>query len=111
GAYLLVLLLFGTVRASPANIRWLIRGLALGASIVCVAGLMTRLMPNVWPTAPDVSNQRLSFPVTYWNTLGLLAALGIVLCFHLACSLSEKPFVRVLAAGVLPLLAATCSSP
>jgi O-Antigen ligase len=106
-AYLLVLLLFGTVRASSANIRWLVRGLALGVAVVCVAGLMTRLMPNVWHTAPEVSNQRLSFPVTYWNTLGLLAALGLVLCFHLTCSLSERPFVRVLAAGVLPLLAAT----
>ncbi len=105
--YLLVLLLFGTVRASEANLRWLVRGLALGASIVCVAGLLTRVMPNVWHTAPDVSNQRLSFPVTYWNTLGLLAALGMVLAFHLTCSLREARLVRVLAAGVAPLLAAT----
>jgi O-antigen ligase len=105
--YLLVLLLFGTVRASAENIRWLIRGLALGASIVCVAGLITRVLPNVWHTAPDVSNQRLSYPVTYWNTLGLLATLGIVLAFHLTCSLAERRFVRVLAAAVLPLLAAT----
>lgn len=105
--YLLVLLLFGTVQATAANIGWLIRGLALGISIVCVAGLVTRVLPNVWHTAPDVSNQRLSFPVTYWNTLGLLAALGIVLAFHLTCSLVEHRFVRVLAAGVLPLLAAT----
>jgi hypothetical protein len=105
--YLLVLLLFGTVRANAANIRWLIRGLVLGASIVCVAGLITRVLPNVWHTTLDVSNQRLSYPVTYWNTLGLLATLGIVLAFHLTCSLSERRQVRVLAAAVLPLLAAT----
>jgi hypothetical protein len=105
--YLLVLLLFGTVLASPANIRLLIRGLVLGASIVCVVGLVTRVLPNVWPTEPGVSNQRLSFPVTYWNTLGLLAALGGVLAFHLTCSLGERRVVRVLAAAVLPLLAAT----
>jgi hypothetical protein len=105
--YLLVLVLFGAVRASAANIRWLIRGLVLGASIVCVAGLITRVLPNVWHTAPDVSNERLSYPVTYWNTLGLLATLGMVLAFHLTCSLAERRFVRVLAAGVLPLLAAT----
>ncbi|MFZ1155508.1 MAG: O-antigen ligase family protein [Solirubrobacteraceae bacterium] len=105
--YLLVLVLFGSVRASASNIRWLIRGLALGASIVCLAGLITRVLPNVWHTAPDVSNQRLSYPVTYWNTLGLLATLGIVLAFHLTCSLAERRFVRVLAAAVLPLLAAT----
>ncbi len=61
----------------------------------------------MWHTAPGVSNERLSYPVTYWNTLGLLAALGIVLAFHLSCSLSERRVVRVLAAGVLPLLAVT----
>jgi O-antigen ligase len=105
--YLLVFVLFGTVQASTDNLRWLMRGLLLGVSIVCVSGLMTRLLPSVWHTAPDVSNERLSYPVTYWNTLGLLAALGIVLAFHLSCSLSERRVVRVLAAGVLPLLAAT----
>jgi O-antigen ligase len=105
--YLLVLLLLGSVRATTENLRWLVRGLLLGASVVCLAGLTSRVLPNVWPTAPDVSNQRLSYPVTYWNTLGLLAALGIVLAFHLSCTLSERRPVRVLAAGVLPLLAAT----
>ncbi len=105
--YLLVLVLFGTVQASTENMRWLVRGLVLGVSIVCVSGLVTRLLPNVWHTAPGVSNERLSYPVTYWNTLGLLASLGIVLAFHLSCSLSERRVVRVLAAGVLPLLALT----
>jgi O-antigen ligase len=105
--YLLVLVLFATVRASASNLRWLIRGLAVGASIVCLAGLISRLAPDVWHTAPDVSNQRLSYPVTYWNALGLLAALGIVFTLHLTCTLGERRLVRVLAAGMLPLLAAT----
>jgi hypothetical protein len=105
--YLLVLLLLGSVRATTENLRWLVRGLLLGAAVVCLAGLTSRVLPNVWPTAPDVSNQRLSYPVTYWNTLGLLAALGIVLAFHLSCTLSERRPVRILAAGALPLLAAT----
>lgn len=105
--YLLVLVLFGTVQASTDNMRWLVRGLVLGVSIVCVSGLVTRLLPNVWHIAPGVSNERLSYPVTYWNTLGLLASFGIVLAFHLSCSLSERRAVRVLAAGVLPLLALT----
>jgi hypothetical protein len=105
--YLLVLVLFGTVRASEANMRWLIRGIVIGVSVVCVAGLLTRVLPNVWPTSPDVSNERLSYPVTYWNTLGLLATLGIVLAFHLTCDPGERRSVRVLAAAVLPLLAVT----
>jgi len=105
--YLLILLLLGSVRPSTQSLRWLVRGLLLGASIVCLAGLISRVLPNVWHTAPDVANQRLSYPVTYWNTLGLLAALGIVLAFHLTCTLNERRLVGILAAAVLPLLAAT----
>jgi O-Antigen ligase len=105
--YLLVLVLLGSVRPSTQSLRWFLRGLLIGISVVCLAGLTSRVLPDVWHTAPGVSNQRLSYPVTYWNTLGLLAALGIVLAFHLACTLQERRLVRVLAAGVLPLLAAT----
>jgi O-Antigen ligase len=105
--YLLIILLLGSVRPNTQNLRWFVRGLLLGVSIVCLAGLISRVLPNLWPTAPDVSNQRLSFPVTYWNTLGLLAALGIVLAFHLTCSLHEPRLIRIAATAVLPLLAAT----
>jgi O-Antigen ligase len=105
--YLLILLLFGTVRASTQDLRWLVRGLVIGASVVCLAGLISRVLPDVWHTAPDVSNERLSYPVTYWNALGVLAALGIVLALHLTCSLSERRLVRILAATIVPLLTAT----
>jgi hypothetical protein len=105
--YLLVLVLYGSVSATHSHIRKLLWGLVLGCSIVCVAGLVTRVLPDVWRTAPDVANERLSYPVTYWNALGLLASLGIVLAFHLTCSAHERRVVRAAAAGVLPLLAAT----
>lgn len=105
--YLLILVVFGTVRATLQDLRWLIRGLVVGASIVCLAGLISRVAPDVWHTAPNVANERLSYPVTYWNALGMLATLAMVLAFHLTCSLSERRLVRVLAAAVLPLLAAT----
>ena len=66
---------------------------------MCLAGLTSRVLPNVWHTAPAVANQRLSYPVTYWNTLGLLAALGIVLAFHITCSLRERRPARIVAAA------------
>jgi hypothetical protein len=105
--YLLVLIVFGTIHASASNMRWLIRGLAVGASVVCLAGLISRVAPDVWHTAPNVANERLSYPVTYWNALGLLATLGILFTLQLTCSLGERRLVRVLAAGALPLLAVT----
>lgn len=105
--YLLALTLFGLLRADADALRWLIRGLLLGVSVVCLAGLTSRVAPDVWHTAPGVANERLSYPVTYWNALGLLAALGIVLAAHTTCSLGERPAVRALAAAALPLLGAT----
>jgi len=105
--YLLILVLFGSVRARGEDLRRLIWGLLVGASIVCLAGLTSRLLPNLWHTAPAVSNERLSYPVTYWNTLGLLAALGIVLAFGITCSLRERRPARIAAAALTPLLAAT----
>jgi O-antigen ligase len=105
--YLLILLVFGTVRPTLQGLRWLIRGIVVGASIVCLVGLISRVAPDVWHTAPNVANERLSYPVTYWNALGMLATLAMVLAFHLTCSLSERRLVRVLAAAALPLLAVT----
>lgn len=105
--YLLTLVLFATIRPSGRELRLFVRGLLGGVAIVCLAGLISRVLPNVWHTAPNVANQRLSYPVTYWNTLGLLAAVGIVLAFHLTCSLHERRAVRSLAAALVPLLAAT----
>jgi O-antigen ligase len=105
--YLLILILYGTVRPSRDNLRWLIRGLVIGATVVCVAGLISRVLPDLWHTPPDVANQRLSFPVTYWNALGLLAAVGVLLAFHMTSDLGESRAARVLAAPVIPVLAAT----
>ncbi len=98
-------MVFGAVRTSARDLRWLIRGLVIGSSIVCLAGLANRVLPNVVHTTTAVAEERLSYPVTYWNAFGLLAALGIVLAFHLTSTLTEHRLVQVLAAALLPLLA------
>jgi O-antigen ligase len=105
--YLLALLLFGSIARSRTNMRLIVQGLAFGIAIVSIIALTTRVLPDVWPVDPNFANNRLSYPLTYWNSLGLLAAVGVILCFHLACNRRDPPVVRVLGASVVPLLA-TC---
>ncbi len=105
--YVLTLGFFATLASDPRRVGWGIRGLAGAAAIICISGLITRVAPDLWPIAANVHDDRLSFPVTYWNALGLLAALGIVACAHLTTSEREHRVVRVLAAAAVPLLAAT----
>lgn len=104
--YLLAFVAFGAGRRRPQHLRLLLRGLAAGAVVVCVCALITRLLPDVWRVATPLQPERLSYPVTYWNALGLLAGLGFVFCFGLTADAREHPAVRVLAAAALPLLAA-----
>jgi O-antigen ligase len=105
--YLLTMLVFGSIPRTRPRLRWMLRGFATAAVVVCGAGLITRTLPHVWPTTPTIVNNRLSFPITYWNVLGLLAALGIVLCVHLSSDLREPRVSRVLGAGAVPILAST----
>jgi hypothetical protein len=105
--YVLAVLLFGSLAMTRERLSWMLRGLALAAIVVCTAGLITRLLPEVWPIAPNIGPTRLSYPVTYWNTLGLIGALGTILCLHLTCSEREPRWVRVAAAPAIPLLAST----
>lgn len=105
--YLLALLATATLPRTSATARWLALGLLAGAAAVCLGGLATRILPDVFPTAGDVLDQRLSYPVSYWNGLGLLAAVAIVLATHAACAAREHVAVRVAGAALLPALAAT----
>ena len=105
--YMLMLALIATLPRTAQTARTVLLGIAAGATFVCLGGLVTRVLPDVFPIAPNVLDQRLSYPVTYWNGLGLLAAIAIVLATHLACSAKEHPAARTIGAAVVPLLAAT----
>lgn len=105
--YLLVMVLFGSIAHSPDRLRWMLRALALAIVAICTTGLITRLLPHVWPTTPAMATDRLSFPLTYWNALGLLGAFGIVLCLHFSSDSRESSPVRVLAAAAIPVVATT----
>lgn len=105
--YLLVLLLFASLSRTENGARWLVRGLVAGIVVVCACALITRTLPGLWPTEPTIANDRLSYPLTYWNALGLLGTIGIILAFGLTSDLRESVLSRVVAAGALPVLAAT----
>ncbi len=105
--YLLVLVLFACVPCSGARFRWMLRGLLVGCTVVAAIGLLSRVVPSLWPTKPGLGEDRLSYPLTYWNTFALLAGVGCILALHHTSDEHEPRFVRALAAAALPLLAAT----
>jgi hypothetical protein len=79
--------------------------LAAGAVLVIVYGLSERLLPGVLHFARSVSAQgRLEQPLTYWNAMGELAALGFVLCTRIAGDVSRPSWLRVAAAAAFPPL-------
>jgi O-antigen ligase len=102
--YVLALAFFGTLEPSVRRFRWAVGGLAVAAVVVAGSGLVTRLAADVWPIAGNVAAERLSYPVMYWNALGLLAALGALACIALTTSERAPRVARVLAATVTPAL-------
>ena len=105
--YVLALVLFGSVRYTRQRVDWLVRALVAGLAAVCVVGLVSRVLPHTWPTASSFFADRLNYPLTYWNAEGMVAAIALILGFHLTADRTEHPGVRVAAAGVLPAVAAT----
>jgi O-Antigen ligase len=105
--YVLALVLFGSVRYTRQRVDWLVRALAAGLTAVCVIGLVSRVLPHTWPTASSFFADRLNYPLTYWNAEGMVAAIALILGFHLTADRAEHPGVRVAAAAVLPAVAAT----
>ena len=79
--------------------------LAAGTLIVIGYGIAGRLLPGALHFARSVSAQgRLEQPLTYWNAMGELAAIGFVLSCRLAGDARRAPWLRgAAAAGAVPL--------
>src|SRR3954447_19485021 len=103
--YTLAFVLTASLARRPGRLAWAVRLLALAIAGVCVCALVTRVAPDLWPVAENVANGRLSYPVSYWNGLGLLAAVGAVLALHVTSDSAEPAWARVAAAAALPLVA------
>ncbi len=82
-------------------------GLWVGAVAVCLYSLATRLFPEQLGVFDPIAVYRLSEPVGYWNALGLLATMAMLLALGLG-SRAEHLLVRLLAAASTVPLALTC---
>lgn len=96
GALIAAVLLLGDRRVRPL----VEPALAAGALIVVGYGVSGRLVPGLLHFAHSVSAQgRLEQPFTYWNAMGELAAIGVVLVARLAGDRARRPAVRIAAAA------------
>jgi hypothetical protein len=74
--------------------------LAAGTLIVVGYGISGRLLPGLLHFSRSVSARgRLEQPLTYWNAMGELAALGFVLCARLVGDRDRDPRLRAAAAA------------
>jgi hypothetical protein len=79
--------------------------LAAGTLVVVGYGLSERLLPGVLHFARSVSAEgRLEQPLTYWNAMGELAAIGFVLCARVSGDGTRTGWERSLAAAATPAL-------
>src|SRR4051812_13299731 len=86
--------------------RWLTEpALAFGTVVVVGYGLTDRLLPGIFELERStLANGRLEQPLTYWNGMGALAALGVLLCTRLAGDATRSRLLRAAAASsALPL--------
>ncbi len=84
----------------PRTQRAVVPALAVGTLAVIGYGISERLLPGVLHFSHSISAQgRLEQPLTYWNAMGELAAIGFVLCASLAGSAARPRWLRAIAAA------------
>jgi O-antigen ligase len=100
-----VLLASCLLLAAPGARAWVEPALALGALIVIGYGLSERMVPGLLHFFRSVSAEgRLEQPLTYWNAMGELAAIGFVLAARLAGSVHRPGWMsRLAVAACAPL--------
>lgn len=105
--YTTVFVLMGALGRSHSRARALLYGMTVACVVISIAATATWLAPDLFRVADDAGRLRLSWPTSYWNATGLIAALALVWTSSLSCSSTEPPRVRVLAAMAAPVPAAT----
>ena len=91
----------------PAAARATEPALAAGALVVVGYGLSGRLLPGLIELSAGVrAAGRLEQPLTYWNAMGALAAVGLVLCVRVAGDETRPAALRAAALAAAPALGA-----
>ena len=81
--------------------------LALGAFAIVGYGVAGRLVPGIVDLAiTPRAGGRLDQPLTYWNAMGALAGIGLVLATRLAGDETRERWLRAAGAAALPLFGA-----
>jgi hypothetical protein len=81
----------------------MVRGAWGAASLLCGYGLLTRVLPERLGVNDALSGYRLSQPIGYWNALGLLAAMGLLLGLGLAARSRSLALRAASSASLVPL--------
>jgi O-Antigen ligase len=109
--YLGVFALALAVRGSD-NGRRVLAAVAAGIAFVAIVGLLSRLHPAWFPAGAQTAQflsgneERLSYPIHYWNGLAALLAIGLPLLLQFAAG-AQSIAVRALAAAALPIIGLT----
>ncbi len=102
----------GALLAATALLRgWALRALEpvalLGAGVLLTYGLLDRMLPHTFFLKHYFSSGgRLDQPLTYWNAMGLVAAIGLVLAARLSADRTRPDRLRMLAIPVAAPLGA-----
>jgi hypothetical protein len=98
--YLGVLLAAALLLGAPGARPLVEPALGLGVLVVIGYGISERLLPGLLHFTRSVTAEgRLEQPLTYWNAMGELAALGLVLSASLAGNATRPRALRALAAA------------
>jgi O-Antigen ligase len=104
--YWLALVFFGSFAWTRSRILWAVRVLAVTMFVVAVIALITRVLPGIYSVAAGFDDERLSYPLSYWNALGVYIAVPLLLCVGLATRREEPLVSKALNAAAVPILTA-----
>src|SRR5205807_7297397 len=92
-------------RAAPARWPAVMGGVILAAAVVCGWALLTKVFPDQLDAREVYA--RLRAPYTYWNAIGLTAAMGAIACMWLGARRSGHALLSALAYPAMGLMLLT----